>query len=268
MRVKSILPLAATSVMVLAATGAHASTLAFTTQSAFTTAATGGAAPANQVADAVNWGMFDSAYSQPNNNGSIQYGSTVTTALGEGVTVTNSSAPSNLAFTTYTEGGPNWQGNFVAGTTILYNGSNETTTLTFANALSGLGVDLQVESGSTGLPKSYTFTLTAYDALGTVLGTATDSGVSHGISTGSTYEGTVSFAGITSSSANIKSVTISSSQNSAGFAIDTSIIYHNNLQTGGSGGSQQTPEPGTLGLLGAGLAGLGAIRRKRKQKNL
>jgi hypothetical protein len=189
----------------------------------------------------------------------------MTTSLGEGVKVSNSSGI--IPFTTYVEGYGLWDGNFVNGTTVLSNAglTGESTTLTFTSALSAFGVDLQTYN--TG---SYTFTLTAYDASNDVLGTAVDSGYT-AVSPGSgntSHEGSVSFAGITSTSANISYVTITSSNtNTHGFAIDTALIYHNNLQTGGSGSSQQTPEPGTLGLVGAGLAGLGMIRRKFRRKD-
>lgn len=262
MRVKSLLPFAATSAIALAAGGAHATTMAYTSQSTFSTAATGGSAPPNQVADQVNWAQFDASLAnpQPADGGTIAYGSQMTTSLGETVTVTNNGT-GQPTFTTFTQGGATWNGSFAAGTTVLYNGNSESTTLTFASALSGLGVDLQVKASTS--PGSYTFTLTAYDVNNNALGSATDTGVSHGITTGTTYDNTVKFAGILSSSANISYVTITSSNDNVGFAIDTSLIYHNNLQTGGSGSSQQTPEPGTLGLLGAGLAGLGLVRRKK-----
>ena len=101
-----------------------------------------------------------------------------------------------------------------------------------------------------------------------VLGTATDSGTSPGAtaSNGTTFEGQTVFAGLTSTAANISYVTITSSNNSSGFAIDTSLIYHTNVNgVSNPVGGTQTPEPGTLALLGAGLAALGAVRRRRNR---
>jgi hypothetical protein len=259
---KSLFSAVAAGALLLAAGAANATISTYTTSSAFVTGATGATAPLNQVADQVNWAVFDSSLGQPSNNGSIPTGAQLTTAEGETVTVTNSST-NQRAFTTYVEGAGTWDGNFANGTTVLYNYNTLSTTLSFATALSGLGVDLQTKLAGT-----YQFTITAFDSSGTQLGQALSlSGTSAGSSSsnGTSHEGTVLFAGLTSTSANISFVTITSTNNTLGFAIDTSLIYHTNTSgTGGTGGTQ-TPEPGTLGLLGAGLAGLGWVRRRRSQ---
>jgi hypothetical protein len=54
-------------------------------------------------------------------------------------------------------------------------------------------------------------------------------------------------------------ITIAGPNGSAGFAIDTAQIYDDQA----SNNTEETPEPGTLALLAAGLAGLGAVRGRR-----
>jgi len=270
MFMRPVLSVTAASAFVLAAGAANATITSYTSAAAFTAGATGAGAPTNQVADQVNWAAFDASLGQPTQNGSIAWGSSMTTIAGEQITVTQSNIP-HVGFTTYVEGAPfvnggasGWDGSFANGTTVLYNGNNtHSVTLSFSSALSGLGVDLQTKAAG-----AYSFTVTAYDVNSNVLGTATNSGVSPGNSStnGTTYEGQVAFAGLTSSAADISFVTITSTNNANGFAIDTSLIYHVNINgvSNGVGSSTPTPEPGTLSLLGAGLAALGWTRRRRK----
>jgi hypothetical protein len=272
MSMKSILTAATVGAIFVAAGAANASTLAFQTQSDFIASATGSGAPSNQVADQVNWADFDASLGQQTQNGSIAYGSSMTTIAGEGITVIQSSSP-HVGFTTYVEGQAfvnggtaGWDGQFAGGTTVLYNGSNtHSVTLTFGTAISGLGVDLQTKNAG-----AYSFTITAFNSNNVAIGTAIDSGTSigSGSGNGTGSEGTVKFAGITSSADDISFVTISSTNNSSGFAIDTSLIYHANINGTSNpvgGGGTQTPEPGTIALLGAGLAALGAVRRRRNR---
>jgi hypothetical protein len=269
MFMKSFLTVMAASGTLLAASAAQAVTITgYTDAPSFIIGATGANAPANQVADQVNWAAFDSTINQPSNNGTIPDGQAMTTNLGEKITVTNSSTNAKQ-FTTYVEGAGTWDGNFVNGTTVLYNANALSTTLSFGTALSGLGVDLQTKLAGT-----YQFTITAFTGGangtgGTQLGQAlslSGSSAGSGSTNGTSHEGTVLFAGLTSSSADISYVTITSTNNTLGFAIDTSLIYHTNTsnQTTGNQG-QTTPEPGTLALLGAGLAALGAVRRRRNR---
>jgi hypothetical protein len=174
--------------------------------------------------------------------------------------------------------GTAWDGLFAAGATILFAGSG-TITLSFATPLIGLGIDAQVFNAG-----GYTETLQAYNSTGTLLGTATQTGVSKGVTSGTLAdEGTVPFVGISTDAQNnasslasngISYVVISTSctqvgvtaacSSTGGFAIDTSLIYHYPIAAQNGGGST-TPEPGTLSLLGAGLAALGYVRRRRNK---
>jgi hypothetical protein len=142
--------------------------------------------------------------------------------------------------------------------------TSNTITLSFAGAVTGFGLDAQ-----TSLAGAYGFTIQAFSGsetgTHTLLGTATNS-VSTSLGRATDAFGAAPFAGITSTAGDISYVVITATgaNTGLGFAIDTSLIYHfANNQTSSSG--TQTPEPGTLGLLGAGLAGLGWVRRRRNR---
>jgi len=159
---------------------------------------------------------------------------------------------------------------FANGTTIVST-LDGAITLKFGTPLIGLGVDAEIFNSGT-----YIETLTAYNAAGVILGTVSETGISVGVTNGITSnEGTVPFVGISTDATTsdlatngisyimISATCTATNCTSNGFAIDTSLLYHypinqtvNNVQT--------TPEPGTLGLLGAGLIGLGWARRRKR----
>jgi hypothetical protein len=285
MFMKSLLSVAATGGLLLAAGAADAATYTTTSASAFATL--GGNSSVGSVPDQVNWGLFASALGTLQNNGSIANNDMTATPGGDTVKVTSGDGN---GFVTYVEGqgtapttsgrnqtaGTAWNGLFGAGTTILAT-SDGTITLHFSTPLIGLGIDAQIFNAG-----AYSETLTAYNASNQLLTSVSNTGVSTGATSGNKgKEGTAPFVGISTDAKNnaaslatagISYITIAASCTantavgcvSGGFAIDTSLIYHYAITAAGGGGAT-TPEPGTLGLLGAGLAGLGMVRRRRNQ---
>jgi len=269
MFLKPLLSVIAAGGLLFAAASANATVGTYTDQGAYSGANSGGAIG---IEDDVDWGQFSLAQNNSSiNNSSVANGASMNTVNNEKVTVTNGAGN---GFTVYTNGltgspltqGQRWDGDFPnnpngTGANVLSTGSTSIT-LTFAGAVTGFGLHAQ-----TSMAGSYGFTITAYNAAGTALGSVSNSGVSTGRA--NTALNTAPFAAITSTAGDISYVTIVATGNptvlGSGFAIDTSLIYHfANNQTSGNQ-TQQTPEPGTLALLGSGLAALGAVRRRRQR---
>lgn len=285
--------------MLLMTSGAHAT--AYTTTCAInnttcqnTFKALGNNSATGASADQVNWGLFANALNTQQNNGAIANSASTTTPNNDQITVSNNA---NQAFTTYVEGlgtaptgtvgtrgyvpGTAWDGLFTNGVTVLWTSGN-TITLSFATPLIGLGLDAQIFNSG-----AYTEVLTAYNSSGQQLTTvsntiasASQSATSNAANNGDkSKEGTAPFVGIATDAQNsaaslaangISYVTISAnctsnSCTSGGFAIDTSLLYHYTIAAP-TGPGTKTPEPGTMSLLGAGLAGLGYFRRRRANK--
>lgn len=260
---KSFLPVLAASAIVLAAGAVKADTIAsYTSSSAYTSAA---AAQSNgtstAVADSVDWGIFSQDIGNSSvNNSSITSGSHIITSNNEMVTVASGNSSQFLVYTNgLLTGAPatRWDGDFASGANVLYT-SGTSLTISFGSPVTGVGLDLQTK-----IAGAYGFTIQAYSAGNILLGTATDTGTSTG-SNSSSFN-TAAFAGFTDSAGDISYVVITDTgANTAnGFAIDTSLVYHYPIAAQ-SAPTQTAPEPGTLGLLGVGLIGLGWARRRMR----
>ena len=143
--------------------------------------------------------------------------------------------------------GNGWNGNFAPGDALLWDGNvGPDITITFANPVSGVGAQIQADMFGA-------FTAEIHLSNGDVISEDGDSNTN--------ADGSAIFLGTLDTTADILSISFdltAAAGNLNDFALDTLFIRTDPL-------TQSVPEPITLSLIGAGLAGAVAIRRRRKK---
>ncbi len=149
--------------------------------------------------------------------------------------------------------GSGWGGVFAAGDKLLWTRNQPgPITLNFGSLIAGGGAQVQQD-----LFGPYTGRIEAFDSGGVSLGAFTLAGISN-----SNGDNSAIFVGVLSDAVDIARIDIGLT-NSEDFAINQFDIVTAGDGHGG-GDNNQIPEPGTLTILGFGLAGLGLVRRRRR----
>jgi hypothetical protein len=202
-----------------------------------------GSAGAAEVTDSGLLGANDSiGWGQLGPTGTVLT-PTVTVTSGGGLTAVVSGAGGTLERLDQEAG---WAGNFTQGDQLLWtNLANGPITIIFNTPVSGAGAQIQADDYG-----DFTATLNVYGA-GGLLESYSLAGTSNGNNDGSAI-----FLGVLDGTADITEIQYSVSTGGDDFAINELGLV--------TGGASPVPEPCTVILLGSGLAGLAAFRKKFK----
>lgn len=193
-------------------------------------------------ADTIDFSQFGFEYT---NLGSPLVGTTH-----DGVTVTITSP--NDSFTIYVEGSA-WHGIFKEGSPLLFDGfGSGQIIMDFSTPIQSL--TLAGQSNSYG---AYTETAYAYSGA-TLVDTQSASSFNHVSDSYPFYTGTVPY--LTLTGVDITQVIWGATNDDQGLA-----LYGGSGAPADDGNGDGVPEPITLAMFGAGLAGVASLRRRRKQ---
>jgi hypothetical protein len=155
---------------------------------------------------------------------------------------------------------------YPTGTSVLFGSSGNSMQIDLSSKVEGVGFYLSPNLGSSTVGTTFYTRVSVYGSGGMLLGQDTISRVFQQSCTGDSCAFVSS--SVTGATAAITSAIVEFSTSSGFGSFDPPTVgpvYLNEpSQQGGGGGPEDTPEPASLSVLGMGLLGLSALRRRRK----